>query len=128
MHITITPIFAAILALIFVGLSMRVAGFRRREKIAVGDGGNAMLQRAIRAHGNFIEYVPIALLILAFLEMRNVGIYVMIILGALLLVGRCSHAYGISNPDETYTFRIVGIILTFIVIGVGSLWLLLTYL
>ncbi|PHQ70624.1 MAG: glutathione metabolism protein [Sneathiella sp.] len=128
MHVTITPIFAALLALLFLFLSYRTIRVRGKAHVPVGDGGNDELQRAIRAHGNFIEYVPITLLLLMFLEMREVGIYVMIALGAMLLVGRCVHAYGISNPKENYRFRTLGMVLTFITMIVASFGLLYTYL
>jgi uncharacterized protein len=127
MHVTVTPVFAALLALVFVYLSVRTILKRRKAKVAVGDGGNVELQRAARAHANFIEYVPIALLVLTFLEMRAVGSYVMIGLCGLLLVGRCIHAFGISNPDENFTFRKTGMYMTFATLIIGSLWLLLTY-
>ena len=97
MHITVTPIFAALLGLIFFFLSLRTSLVRRRAKVSLGDGGNTELQMAIRAHGNFIEYVPISLLLMAFLEMRSVSIYVIIVLGVMLVAGRCCHAIGISR-------------------------------
>jgi len=128
MHVTVTPVFAALLALIFVYLSVRTILKRRKAKVAVGDGGNVELQRAARAHANFIEYVPITLLVLTFLEMRAVGSYVMIGLCSLLLIGRCVHAYGISNPKENYIFRKIGVYMTFATLILGSLGLLYTYL
>lgn len=128
MHVTVTPVFAALLALIFVYLSVRTILKRRKVKVAVGDGGNVDLQRAQRAHANFIEYVPIALLVLTFLEMRAVGSYVMIGLCSLLFLGRCIHAYGISNPKENYTFRKTGMYMTFASLVLGSLGLLYSYL
>ncbi|MEH6546216.1 MAG: MAPEG family protein [Sneathiella sp.] len=128
MHVTVTPIFAALLALIFVYLSVRTILKRRKAKVAVGDGGNVELQRAQRAHANFIEYVPLTLLLLTFLEMRAVGIYVIMGLGGLLLVGRCLHAFGISNPKEKFVFRQAGMYMTFATMILGSLGLLYTYL
>ena len=100
MHVTVTPIFAALLGLIFFFLSLRTSLVRRRAKVSLGDGGDAGLQMAIRAHGNFIEYVPISLLLLAFLEMRTVSIYGVIVLGVLLVAGRCFHAIGISRQRQ----------------------------
>lgn len=64
MHVTMTPIFAALLGLIFFFLSLRTSLERRRAKVSLGDGGDPGLQGAIRAHGNFIEYVPISLLLI----------------------------------------------------------------
>ncbi|MAL79983.1 MAG: glutathione metabolism protein [Sneathiella sp.] len=128
MIVSITPFFAALLALVYVLLSLQVSRLRRKAQVSIGDGGDIALQKAIRAHGNFIEYVPITLIILMFLEMRTVSVYVIVILCALLLVGRILHAIGISGMKEILIFRMIGMICTFIALIVGSLWLLLTYL
>ncbi len=64
----VTPIYAAVLALVFVGLSVRTIRLRRRARIAVGDGGDPRLARAMRVHTNFAEYVPLALLLIYFAE------------------------------------------------------------
>lgn len=64
----ITTGYAALLALLLLALSMRVVDGRRRFGVNLGDGGNAAMQRRIRAHANFIEYVPLLLILLALLE------------------------------------------------------------
>ncbi|WP_340150088.1 MAPEG family protein [uncultured Sneathiella sp.] len=128
MHVTITPIFAALLALIFVLLSIRTVRMRWKTRISMGDEGNVEMQRAIRAHANFIEYVPITLLLMLFLEMRAVSIYGVIAIGVLLFVGRCLHAIALSGKKMNFKFRASGMILTFTALIVGSLWLLFTYL
>ncbi|MAZ04590.1 MAG: hypothetical protein CMN56_15760 [Sneathiella sp.] len=128
MHITVTPIFAALLGLIFFFLSLRTSLVRRRAKVSLGDGGNTELQMAIRAHGNFIEYVPISLLLMAFLEMRTVSIYVIIVLGVMLVAGRCCHAIGISRANASFRLRQIGAVLSLLVLLIASLWLLYSYL
>lgn len=128
MHVTVTPIFAALLGLIYLFLSLRTTAVRRKSKVSHGDGGNAELQKAIRAHGNFIEYVPITLILLSFLEMRAAGAYAIIALASLLFVGRCLHAIGVSRANPIFPFRFYGMILTFASLLVTSLWLLYSYL
>ena len=59
-----TPLYAALLGLIFVALSIRTIRLRRRYGVGVGDGNNTELQRAARVHANFAEYVPLALLLI----------------------------------------------------------------
>ena len=54
----IIPFYAAILALLYVCLSARTIGFRRKSRVSIGDGGDQELLRAIRMHANFAEYVP----------------------------------------------------------------------
>ena len=55
---TVTPLYAGLLALWFVILGMRVIHQRRHSKVSLGDGGNPMLQRAIRALGARIVEAP----------------------------------------------------------------------
>lgn len=128
MHVTATPVFAALLALVYFVISARVGRVRARAKVSIGDGGDIGLMRAMRAQANFNEYVPLTLIILAFLEMRMVSLYVVCILGTMLLAGRILHAIGISPVKEITICRMLGIILTFLPLVIGSLWLLATYL
>jgi uncharacterized membrane protein YecN with MAPEG domain len=69
--ISVTPFYAALLALVYVWLSLRVIRTRRAERIGLGDGNNRRLRRAIRAHGNFVEYAVFALLPMAFAELQG---------------------------------------------------------
>ncbi len=52
---TVTPGYAAILAIYYAVLSAWVVLGRATFRIHHGDGGNAELNRRIRAHGNFAE-------------------------------------------------------------------------
>ena len=67
----ITPLYASLLAIIFVVLSVRTILVRRAAGIAIGAGSDIRLERALRAHGNFAEYVPLALLLIYFLEIET---------------------------------------------------------
>jgi uncharacterized membrane protein YecN with MAPEG domain len=69
--ILITPFYAALLALLYVGLAVRVIQLRRSERVALGDGGRQSLQRATRVHANFAEYVPLALILLVLAELTG---------------------------------------------------------
>ena len=107
-----TPIYAAVLAIIFVALSFRTLLIRRSHNIPIGTKDDAVLSRAARAHANFAEYVPFTLLLLFILESQtNIGLSIHI-LGVALVVGRLVHAYGISQIDEDYRFRVLGIVIT----------------
>jgi hypothetical protein len=120
----IVPTYAAILGLLFILLSKNVIKTRRRERVAIGDGGNPRMQRAIAVHNNFAQYVPLALLLLAFLEMQQGSIVIIQILCAALLIARLLHAYGVSQMQENFRFRITGMLMTFGVIGLTSIFLL----
>ncbi len=120
----ITSIYAALLALFFIFLSIRVIRARREESIALGDGGNEKVRRAMRVQANFAEYVPLALLLIAFAEMQGLVSWMIHLLALLLLAGRLVHAYGVSQLQENYNYRVTGMVLTFGAIAGSSLMLL----
>lgn len=124
MALSIVPAYAAILALIYVFLSLRVVRGRARGKIALGAGGDAALERAIRVHGNFAEYVPLSLLLIAFVELSGNSHWLVHLLCLGLVVGRAAHAYGVSQVNENLRFRMVGMVTTFAVLVTASLVLL----
>src|SRR5260221_11648043 len=57
----ITALYAGVLGILLVVISARISVLRAKFKVMFGDGGQDALMRAIRAQGNFIEYVPLAL-------------------------------------------------------------------
>lgn len=120
----IVPVYAAILALVFVALSLRVIRCRRRDQIAVGHGDSAELLRAARVQGNFAEYVPLALLLLAWVETRGFPGYLVHGLCLLLLAGRVAHAFGMSQNPEDFRFRVGGMVATFFVLSGAALLLI----
>ena len=123
----ITPLYAAILGLIFVGLSIRTLRLRRKLKVALGSGEQPILMRAIRVHSNFAEYVPISLLLLYFLELQIGPTFLVHLLCVALLIGRSVHAYGVSQINENHRFRVIGMALTFVVIISAALRILVNY-
>lgn len=120
----ITSLYAALLALLFLILSVRVIRTRRQERVSVGDGDNPRLRRAIGVHNNFAQYVPFALLLMMFVELAPAPILLVHVLGLLLLVGRILHAWGVGRMPENFRLRSVGITLTMISIGLSALYLL----
>lgn len=92
--------------------------------VGVGTGDNLTLERAIRAHSNFTEYVPISLLLLYFIEAGGGSIIVLNSLFVALLLGRIIHAYGVSQVNENYKFRVFGMFLTLGVLISASMHLL----
>jgi uncharacterized membrane protein YecN with MAPEG domain len=121
---TVTPLYAAILGLFYVGLSLQTIRLRRRHRVALGDGGQTALRRAMRVHANFAEYVPLALLLMFFVEHGGGSALRMHVLGIALLAGRLLHAWGVSQLRENLRYRTIGMVLTFSVIISTSLFLL----
>lgn len=120
----VTPIFAAILSLLFVFLTVRTLRLRRRFRIAVGDSGNLEMLRAVRAHGNFAEYVPLTLLLIYFVEQLHGHSWLIYTLGSVLTLGRLSHSYGVSQLNENFFFRVFGMACTLSTIGFSAVYLL----
>jgi uncharacterized membrane protein YecN with MAPEG domain len=120
---TISALYTSILGIIFVFLSIRTLRLRRRLKIAIGDGGNEQMLRAMRVHSNFAEYVPIALIALLMVESSGAPKLLVHFLGGVLLMGRISHAYGVSNLRENFFYRVAGMSLTFISIVSSSIYI-----
>jgi len=109
----VTSIIASVLAIVFVRLSLAVIGLRRKNKVGLGSGGHDDLERAIRAQGNFAEYVPFGILLLACLELNGAPWWLVAIPGITLIAGRLIHAKGINTPPPDFSQRVLGMKLTF---------------
>jgi uncharacterized membrane protein YecN with MAPEG domain len=116
-----TAVIASILALMFIKLSFDVIGFRRENKISLGAGDVVELERAIRAHGNFAEYVPFGLFLIGALELNGAPLELVAFLGLTLVVGRFLHAKGINEPPPNFTNRVRGMKLTFAALGLSAI-------
>ena len=110
-----TALYAGILAILFIVLSFRVIAKRNQYKVAIGINGQALLERAIRVHANFAEYVPFALLLMFLAEYSGLAPVYLHILGVALIVGRLSHAFGVSQQHEPLKFRVFGMMLSMLV-------------
>ena len=111
--LVITAIIASILTLIFVKLSFAVIGLRRKNQVGLGSGGHDDLERAIRAQGNFVEYVPLGIILIACLELNGAPGWLVLIPGITLIIGRLIHAVGINEPPPNFSKRVMGMKFTF---------------
>jgi uncharacterized protein len=109
----LTSIIASVLTIIFIQLSFAVIGLRRKNKVGLGSGGYEDLERAIRAQGNFAEYVPFGIILIACLELNGAPWWLIALPGVTLIVGRLIHARGINIPPPDFSKRILGMKLTF---------------
>jgi len=121
MALTLVPVFSAFFAVLFVLLSINVIRARRKHKVGLGTGRNKSVERAMRVHANFAEYVPFALLLIALLELNKANSALLIGLCSVLLIGRLVHAYGVSMENERFVFRVSGMVMTFAVILIAAL-------
>ena len=109
----ITSIIAAVLTIIFINLSFAVISLRRKNKVGLGTGGYLDLERAIRAQGNFVEYVPFGIILIAILELNGAPWWLVLVPGVALIIGRLIHAKGIRTPQPDFSKRVLGMMFTF---------------
>lgn len=121
---SVSALYAAILGLLAAVLTVRVILNRVRTGIQVADGGDAKLGQAIRAHANFTEHAPLALLLMVLAETAGTPAGIVHALGAALLVARLASAWGLSRSLGPTTPRQAGAGLTVLVIAASSLLLL----
>lgn len=118
---SVTPIYAGLIALLFVVLSVRVIGTRRATRIPIGDGADTALLRRMRVHANCAEYAPIALLLMLLAELQGTPLAIVHGLGTGLVAGRIIHAVGVSRSPERFALRVTGMALTLTVIVAAAL-------
>ncbi len=122
--ISLAP-FSALLAFLYLLLTVHVIRHRNRLKLALGTTADDGLQRAVRAHGNFAEFAPFALLLIALLALLGASAPTITALGLALVIGRVSHAYSIIVAEPaTMRWRIIGMLLTFGVLAISAVLLL----
>lgn len=115
----VTAFYAGLLAFGFLYLSLRVIKQRHAYHAALGTQ-HRLVERAVRAHGNFAEYVPLALVLLALCEANGLPGWGLHVLGVALLGGRGLHAFGISREPEVMKWRSFGMGLTFTMLGMAG--------
>lgn len=112
------PYFAA-LVMIYMALCAQVVVYRRRHGVGIGDGGNHELKRAIRAHANFTENVPLAILLIA-LAAETASVTWIHGLGAALVLARLIHALGLSRSPGMSFGRFYGAGLTWAIMVLAA--------
>ncbi|MEL6751535.1 MAG: MAPEG family protein [Pseudomonadota bacterium] len=119
MVLPITTLATIVLAALYVALTTAVFGARSKTGISLGDGDNEMLMRRNRGQGNFVENVPITLLVLLVAEMQTVGLWpdtfriALAILAAAFVVGRILHGIAFGFTDYWRFGRGAGMALSY---------------
>ena len=115
-----TVLYAGILGLFGLFLAVMASRARAAAGVGLGDGGNESLRRAIRAHGNFAEYVPLCLIVIGLSEMAHAPRWLVHTMGIALVVGRVAHAQGLYASSGRSFGRAVGMGLTWLVLAAAS--------
>ncbi|WP_420397747.1 MAPEG family protein [Nioella sp.] len=117
----IAPLYAGLLGLLFLHLSIRVISLRRHHKVSVGDGGEKALSKAMRVQANCVEYASIGLILLFGAELQGAPAWAVHGLGVTLLLGRVLHAFGFGSTPQIVPARVWGMALTLGMILIASL-------
>jgi len=103
-------------------IAFKAGRLRGKKNIPLGDGGDRELLLAMRRQSNFVEYVPLALILIGLLELNHVQPMALHALGAALVVARVSHALGMKIDTMQVPARFIGASLTALVVVVASIW------
>lgn len=117
----ITLLYGSILGLLLLVLTLRVVYLRRTLLVGMGSGEHRRLEKAIRAHANLIEYVPLALILMLLLEQQGAPRWQLHALGVTLVLSRHLHAWGLSRHSGVSFGRLVGTTGTLLVILAAAL-------
>jgi uncharacterized membrane protein YecN with MAPEG domain len=126
MALPITAIYAGLLGLIGLVLAAGSGWIRSKTGVSLGDGGHPEQLVAVRRHGNFAEWVPMALILIATLELNDVPAAAIHSLGAALVLARIAHPLGLDIVDQSSAARGIGAGLTALVVLVASIWSITT--
>ena len=117
MILPITLTVAGAAALLLIWLAARVSRGRRQFRIGLGDGGNEALLRRIRAHGNYVENMPIVIILIGLLELAGGDRRILWAAGIAFILARIAHAFGMDRPQpDPLRLRMIGIIVTMLIL------------
>lgn len=108
MVFAVTPLYALPLAALYLILWMRVTMMRAAAGVSFGDGGNMELLHRIRQHGNCAEWMSFVLILMILAEGMGAPALYLHISGALLLIGRIAHPFGLKIGNASHPLRYVG--------------------
>lgn len=123
--VPITAIIAALNALILMALALAIPFKRMKTRTNLGTGDHDEMQRAVRAHGNATEYVPIALVLILILELFAAPAILLWGLGIVLTLARLSHPYAMykqSGPTPARAFGMMGSVAVIVVAALACLY------
>ena len=128
MSIPVTLTYASFFAIFALVLSFRAGSYRGKAGVSVlyGDPANMELAQRIRVHQNFLEYVPMILIVMGALEASGASRMFLYVVGDLLVIARIAHAVGLKHDNMSHIGRLVGAggtALITLVVGVYGLWL-----
>ena len=125
--IGITTFYAGLLGLVLLWLSFRVIATVRAKEVAYGDAGNPEFTCIVRGQANFVEYVPMILILLALDELTGVSAMWIHVMGVALVIARIMHPLGLTTTPGVNPLRFGGTIITFLVLLAASVLAILNF-
>src|SRR4051794_14527027 len=125
--VTTTALYAGILGLMALYLGSIPGRMRGKLKISVGDGGYPDMVLAMRRHANFVEWVPLAIILIALLEISGAPKMAINGFGIALVAFRICHAIGLQKETMNVPTRIIGAGGTALLVGAASIWLIVDF-
>ncbi len=119
----VTSLYAAIFGLLLIPITYAVGLRRMKTRTSFLDGGDEILLRRMRSHGNFVEYVPFALVLIGLAELNGAPITYVHGMGALLLLSRVVH-YVVINFKPIVIIRVMSMLGTTAVFLLSSMYLI----
>ncbi len=123
-NLSVSLLYAGLLTVLYIVLSAAVIRVRLRDKVGIGTGGSHALEVAVRSHGNFAEYVPLALILLITMDMVGASAMLLHGLGAALFIARISYSLAIMKSAGPSLGRQIGVLGTFAVLLVQAGYLI----
>lgn len=110
MQIPITAVYAGVLAIFALYLSFRAGSFRGKAGVSIlfGEPANMELAERVRVHQNFLEYVPMLLILMGAIELNGGSATFLHSIGIVLIVARIAHAIGLKQDNMGHPGRVIG--------------------
>ena len=110
MSLPITALYAGIMMIFALVLSFYAGSFRGKSGISVlfGEPANMELAERIRIHQNFLEYVPMAIILMGIIEINGGNTTFLHVFGVVLIISRIAHAVGLKHDNMGHPGRVIG--------------------
>ena len=110
MQVPVTALYAGLLAILALVLSFRAGSFRGKTGVSIlfGEPANMELAERVRVHQNFLEYVPMILILMGAIELNGGSATFLHVVGIALIVARIAHAVGLKHDNMGHPGRLVG--------------------
>lgn len=116
----ITGVYIAIFAIVQAVMVVWIAKTRMAEKVSLGSGDSSLLEVRSRVYGNFIEVVPVAVLLMLIAELGGAPHWIIHWMGGLMILSRVFHARGLLTPPGYGKYRMAGMMLAMAVFVIGA--------